>query len=523
MSAFVTLDSVSARTPDRHPLFHGLTVSLGAERVGLVGRNGAGKSTLLRIVAGLAEPSSGTVRRAGSVGVFQQDMPSDWSVVEALGVASRMDALGRILAGRGTADDLDAADWTLEARLGAALAQAGLSDLPLDRPLGTLSGGERTRIGIARLLIEAPDIGLLDEPTNNLDASGRAAIRSLVRVWRGGLLVASHDRELLDDMDRILELTTIGARSFGGGWSAFAASRDEDRLRARAELERADAGVRAARQAAQAQREAKERRDKAGRAFAARGSEPKLLLNARAERAENTGGRTQAIGDRRMGAALSEADEARSRVEILTPLTITLPSSGLPSNARVLAMEGVVAELGGRRLGPWTLHIDGPERIALKGANGAGKTTLLRLATGLSAPVAGTVRRAEGRIAMLDQHVALLDPEGTVLHNIRRLNPDAGDEEAYGICARFAFRNRDATRIVGTLSGGERLRAGLAATLSGPIPPWLVILDEPTNHLDIESVELLEESLRSFDGALLVVSHDSSFLERVKFDREFEV
>ena len=124
---------------------------------------------------------------------------------------------------------------------------------------------------------------------------------------------------------------------------------------------------------------------------------------------------------------------------------------------------------------------------------------------------------------MLDQHVGLLDPEGSILDNIRRLLPDASDEEAYAICARFAFRNRDARRVVGTLSGGERLRAGLAATLPGAAAPWLVILDEPTNHLDIESVELLEDALRSFDGALLVVSHDPSFVEHVGFDRVLEV
>ncbi|WP_019998986.1 ABC-F family ATP-binding cassette domain-containing protein [Aureimonas ureilytica] len=522
MSAFLTLDSVCARTPDG-PLFQKLTFAIGTERVGLVGRNGSGKSTLLRIVAGLAEPSSGTVRRTGTIGLLRQDMPGGWTLAEALGVANDLERLERILAGNGTAGDFDAADWTLESRIGAALAQVGLPALPLDRCLRTLSGGERTRVGIARLVMEAPDLLLLDEPTNNLDAAGRAAIRALMREWRGGVLVASHDRELLDDVDRILELTAIGARSFGGGWSAFSAARDEDRRRASAELERADADVRAVRQAVQARREAKERRDRAGRAFAAKGSEPKILLGARAERAQNSGGTAQAISDRRMGRALAEADDARSRVEVLTPLTIALPPSGLPSGANVLAMEGVVAEAGDRRLGPWTLRIDGPERIALKGANGAGKTTLLRIAAGLRAPVSGTVRRAEGRIVLLDQQVGLLDPEGTILDNIRRLHPDAGDEEAYALCARFAFRNRDARRVVGTLSGGERLRAGLAAALSGSAPPWLIILDEPTNHLDIESVEILENALLSFDGALLVVSHDPSFVERVGFDRVFEV
>jgi ATPase subunit of ABC transporter with duplicated ATPase domains len=523
MSAFLTLDSVSAQTPEREPLFHDLTLSLGAERVGLVGRNGSGKSTLLRIVAGLAEPSGGVVRRSGTIGVLEQDWPGEWTLAEALGVADQLETLGRILSGEGAADDFDRADWTLELRIEAALGEIGLPVMPLDRRMETLSGGERTRIGVARLLIEAPDLILLDEPTNNLDAGGRAAIHALVRSWRGGVLAASHDRQLLETMDRIVELTPIGVRIFGGGWSAFASAREADRTRAAAELERANAAVREAQRAAQAQREAKDRRDKAGRAFAAKGSEPKILLDAQAERAENSGARARTISDRLIADTIARTEQARARVEILTPLTIALPPSGLPSGAIVLALDRVIAEFGDRRLGPWTLHIKGPERVVLKGPNGAGKTTLLQIAAGLLAPVAGAVRRAEKRVAMLDQHLRLLDRGHSILDNVRRLNPKLSDEEAYAVCAHFAFRNRDARQIVGALSGGERLRAGLAATLAGSRPPWLIIMDEPTNHLDIESVELLEQALRAFDGALLVVSHDPSFVERVRLDREVEV
>ena len=137
-------------------------------------------------------------------------MPRGWTLAEALGVMDRLKMLERILAGNGTASDFDAADWTLESRIGNALAHAGLPELPLNRCIQTLSGGERTRVGIARLVIEAPDLLLLDEPTNNLDAAGRDAIRALMRDWRGGVLVASHDRELLEDVDRTLAVFDAG-------------------------------------------------------------------------------------------------------------------------------------------------------------------------------------------------------------------------------------------------------------------------------------------------------------------------
>ncbi|SFM94800.1 ABC-F family ATP-binding cassette domain-containing protein [Methylobacterium pseudosasicola] len=523
MSAFLTLDGVALRTPEGQTLFDDLNVSLGAERIGLVGRNGSGKSSLLRVAAGLAEPSAGSVRRSGTVGLLRQDWPENWTLADALGVSEPLAVLGRILTGQGSAEDLEAADWTLEPRLEAALAEAGLPGWPFDRRVGTLSGGERTRVGIARLLVEAPDLILLDEPTNNLDRPGRDTIWALLRDWRGGVLVASHDRALLEHVDRIVELTPLGVRIVGGGWSALAAWREAERARAAAALERAGAQLRDARAAAQQEREAKARRDRAGRAFAAKGSAPKILLGAQAERAENTGSRARAVGERLIGEAAARAEAARARVEVLAPLTIILPSSGLPSGAELLALDDVVADPGGGPLGPWTLAITGPERVAIGGPNGAGKTTLLKVAAGALRPVAGRVRRAEGRIALLDQHVGLLDPAASILANVRRLNPSLGEREAYAVCARFAFRNREAERRVETLSGGERLRAGLAGLLGRPQAPWLLILDEPTNHLDIESVALLEQALRGYDGALLVVSHDPAFLEAVGIERNVEI
>ena len=510
MSAFLTLDSISAQTPERQVLFSDLTLSIGAERVALVGRNGSGKSTLIRIIAGMAEPAAGAVQRSASISILAQDWPEDLTLARALGVADGMAILQRVLSGKGSAGDFDAADWTLESRLDAALAEVGLTGIALDRRIGSLSGGERTRVGVARLLVEASDLLLLDEPTNNLDAPGRAVIHSLVRNWRGGVLVASHDRELLETMDRIVELNPVGVRFVGGGWSVFAALRTAEREKAATELERSNTALREAQRAVQRQREAKERRDKAGRAFAVKGSEPKITLGAKAERAEDSGGRARRLGERQVSEAAAKAEEARARVEVLTPLTIALPPSGLPSAAHVLALERVTIDVGERQLGPWTFELYGPKRIAVTGPNGAGKTTLLKVAAGLLVPTTGTVRR-------------VLHHDTSILANFRRLNASLSEQDAYAACARFAFRNRDARQKVGTLSGGERLRAGLACTLAGARPPWLLILDEPTNHLDIEFVELLEGALREFDGALMVVSHDPAFVEAVGVQQEFNV
>ncbi len=467
---FITLNKLTFKTKQRRDLFGQLTLSIGAERVGIVGRNGCGKSTLLSVIAGRIEPTSGTVTSTGTVGLLRQAYPADWSVARALGVEREQAVLDRVIAGQGSSDDLENADWDLSGRIDAALVNCGLAEISLDRRMGSFSGGERIRIGTARLMIEVPDFVLLDEPTNNLDKAGREVIYRVVRDWRGGVVVASHDRALLEEMDRIIELTHLGMRNFGGGWSAFEQARTEERERLSKESDRASAQAQTAKRDAQARVEAQAKRDKAGKAVAAKGSDPKLLLNKRAERAEHTSARSKALGDKILAEAEKARAEAKSKIEIVTPLQIQLPACDIPCGARLLVMDGVEARFGGRKLGPWSLRIDGPERVQLRGANGTGKTTLLRIGAGLQPAAQG-----------------------------------------------------HAERLVGTLSGGERLRAGLAVAFSAQKSPWLLILDEPTNHLDVDTLEALEAALRQFDGALLIVSHDVSFIERVGFDRVIEV
>lgn len=520
MSSFVTLDSLSLSTPDGRPLFSDLTLSFGRQRAGLVGRNGCGKSTLLRAMTGEVEPAAGSIARSGSVVLLRQDWSDDTiSIAAALEVVGPLALLRRIEAGEGDVDDFAAADWTLEERIDDALGELGLAGFDLDRPLASLSGGQRTRIAIARAVIAAPDLLLLDEPTNNLDADGRAAIANLIAGRKGGVVVASHDRALLETMDRIVELAPIGCRSVEGGWSDFVAIRDADRERAAQALDRAEAGLRQAERGAQEQRQRKARRDKAGRAFGASGSVPRIVAGMMKERAEGSGAREGETARRLIGEAEVARSTARERVEIVTPLRIDLPPSGLSSSRELLRFEGAVIARGDRRIGPVSLTIRGPERIALTGPNGTGKTSMLLLAAGAIAPVGGTVTRSD-RIALLDQHVGLLDRDATILANLRALNRELDENQAYAALARFAFRNQAALRVVGTLSGGERLRAGLACILSAARPPQLLLLDEPTNHLDLDSIEVLEAALRDYDGALLVVSHDPAFLEAIAIERE---
>ncbi len=521
MSAFVVLDSISLVTPDGRQLFDRLTLALGRERIGLVGRNGCGKSTLLRLIAGEIEPASGSIHHIGSIGMLTQLADQRLTVDDALGVAGDLARLRRLERGEGSLEDAAEADWTLEARLHAALAEAGLRALPLERPVACLSGGERTRVALARLLIEAPDLLLLDEPTNNLDADGRKIVEQMIERWQGGVLAASHDRTLLERVDRIVELTPVGVSVFGGAWPAFADARDAARNRAEADLNRAADALRSTERAIQKGREKKARRDKAGRAFRATGSHDKMLLDASKQQAEESGARVSHLADRLIGDRTEALETARARLEILTPLSIDLPRTNLPQGRELVAFKDVVMTFGERRLfGPLSFEVRGPARIAIRGANGSGKTTLFRLITGELKPASGDIGRLTGRVAVLDQHVGLLDPTCNILDNLRRINPELTANEARAALARFAFRNRAALQVAGTLSGGERLRAGLACVFARPEPPLLLLLDEPTNHLDLASIEELENALKEFDGALIAISHDQRFLRAIEVQRE---
>ncbi|EJN03622.1 ABC-F family ATP-binding cassette domain-containing protein [Phyllobacterium sp. YR531] len=522
MSAHLVLQNISYTTAEGRTLFESLDLSLDRMRTGLVGRNGAGKSTLLKLITGEYAMQSGAISQAGSLGVLRQAIQASdtRTIIDELDAAGAYQTIQRMISGTGTLADSAEADWTLESRLAEALEQVGLQGCDPMRNLSTLSGGQRTRVSLAALILKKPDIILLDEPTNNLDRDGRQAVVDFLAQWRGSALVVSHDRQVLRTMDRIVELSSLGLKAYGGNWDEYKQQKDKEVAVADHDLVVAQRNLAELARKARIVAERKARKDSAGKRSRAKAGLSKLILDAREDRAEKTTGRDRQLADRQRQKADLELQSAISKIEQIKPVSFDIGASKVPQGKTVLAFQNVTG--GPDEQAPiiqrFSFTIEGGERVAVTGPNGSGKTTLLRLAIGELWPIAGRVHRS-GPFAMLDQNVNLLDTEGTVLQSFKRLNPDSTDNDCRAALARFLFRADSALRPVSTLSGGEMLRAGLACVLGGNWPPDLLILDEPTNHLDLMSIAAIETALNAYDGAILTVSHDEDFLSEIGIGR----
>lgn len=520
-SPLISFTNLSWCTPDGRSLFSNLNLSFESGRTGLVGRNGVGKTTLLKLASGELQPLMGRVDVRGRVACLRQSIRtnSTETVAECLGVAQAWALLRRAEDGAATIEELADVDWSLESRILSALARVRLDAEPNTR-LGEMSGGECTRVRLAAALYAEPDFLLLDEPTNHLDHEGREAVISFLAKWKGGAVIVSHDRGLLETMDAIVELTSLGATTYGGNWSHYREQKSAELAEARRDLVLAERRVAEVARKTQAIVEKKARKDAVGRRQKEKGGIPRIALGLMKNRSEDTSGMNTRLAERQQAEAADSAAAARRRMEILEPFSVVLPSTALAAGKTVLEMDDVsVGYVPGQPvLRHLSLRIAGPERIAISGPNGSGKTTSLQLISGTLKPWTGQVRIAT-EFAMLDQQMRILDGSQSIRDNFLRLNPEDNEQACRASLARFRFRADAAHQIAFTLSGGQVLRAALACVLGGTRLPRFLVLDEPTNHLDIESLEAVESGLRAYDGALLVVSHDESFLQNIGITR----
>lgn len=520
-SAAVACSDLSFQWTDGTVVFDGLSLTLGRGRTGLVGTNGAGKSTLLRLLAGQLAPARGSVTVGGSLAYLPQNVTLDTGlrVDHALGIAAKRAALHAIEGGDASERHFETVgdDWDIEERTLATLGSLGLDGIELDRTVDQLSGGETVLLRLAAVLLERPDVLLLDEPTNNLDLYARRRLYDTVEAWRSGsLIVVSHDLELLERVDRIAELRTGAVTLFGGGWSDYQDALAVQQEAAERTLRAADADLRRQKRELEETQLKLGKRQRQSRRLDAQGGIPKIVANELKKSAQQSAGKLRGIHEDRLDEARERREEAADAVRQDAEIKVDLPHTAVPNGRAVLALSGLRPRFG--RLTEGDLLVSGPERIALVGRNGAGKTSLLRTITGESDPVSGEAK-VSVPLRFLPQRLDVLEEELSVFENVSRLAPGVTDQHIRAQLARFLFKGARAEQVAGTLSGGERFRASLAATMLAAPAPQLLMLDEPTNNLDLSSVRQLTGALEAYEGALLVASHDLPFLEAVGINR----
>ena len=546
MTAAIVCSDLTFAWPDgdpKTPVLSGLTASFGPGRTGLMGVNGSGKSTLLRLIAGELRPGSGTVRTDGDVGYLPQaiTLGTHRSVSDLLGITAARTALHAIEAGE-TGEEAFAAvgdDWDVEERARAWLDRLGLGGLDLDDRVERLSGGETVLAALAALFLRRPDILLLDEPTNNLDLDARRRLYGAVASWTGVIVIVSHDRELLGLVDQIADLSAGSIRMYGGNLADYEELAAAEQAAAERAVSAAAAVVRRERRDLVDAQVKQARRDRQGRKLAASGSMPKIVAHARQRSAQETAGRSRELHAERLQTARDRLADAEQAVRDDAEIRVELPGTAVPAGRTVLTVTGLAgahshpaapaspapaspppasASAPGPALTLAELIVRGPERIALTGPNGAGKTTLLRAIAGL-APLPGVGVRLGAVVGYLPQRLDILNDSLSVVDNVRAAAPAASVNEVRASLARFLFRGERADRLAGTLSGGERFRAVLAALLLAQPAPQLLLLDEPTNNLDMASVRQLSLALEGYRGAVLVASHDLPFLRSAGITR----
>ncbi len=525
----IIAQSISYTHPDREVLFQHISFSISAgQKAALVGNNGTGKSTLLQVLAGLLQASDGSVQLSGRHYYVPQHLGqyNSQTIAQALGVAGKLQALHAILNGDASEQHFTALndDWDIEERVHSALDYWQLQHLDVNQPMADLSGGEKTKVFLAGILIHQPQIVLLDEPSNHLDGPARQLLYQWIAQTKSTVLVVSHDITLLNQLDLTLELTRQGVTAYGGNYDFYLAQRDGQLTALQAQADEKQKALKQAKQKARDLAEQRQRQEARGKAAGKSQSLPRIVAGTLQRQAEQSTAKMKAVQSEKLDSLSADLQQLRTQVQEQHELKIDLRRSDLHRGKLLVDMQAVNVIVNGHPLWaePVNFQLRSGERVRVSGRNGSGKTTLLRLLMGLQEPSEGQVIKAPFTCLYLDQEYSAINNHLTVLAQLQQHNQRHLPEHDLKMLLHYhQFNAAYWNRPCAALSGGEKMKLLLCCMAVTNHLPDVLILDEPTNNLDLQSQQVLTNAVRSFEGTFLVISHDEYFLGEVKLMSEF--
>ncbi|MEI8593244.1 ABC-F family ATP-binding cassette domain-containing protein [Photobacterium sp. Hal280] len=506
--------SLTVFLPHGEPLFSDLSLTLDRETTALVGRNGCGKSVLAALLSGARQPDEGRVIRHARIAYLpqltvQSDLSALGTVAQALGVEGCLQALQRIAAGSCDPADFEAVgdQWDLPASLSRQLSALGLPPDP-EQSCASLSGGELTRLRLWLCLRSDAELLILDEPSNHLDRQGREWLSQQIAHFQGGILLISHDQSLLNNADRIIELSHTGLACYGTDFVQYRQQKHHETRLLATRLSKAKQQINAIQRQHQRNEEKAQRRAAAGKRDRRDGSQSTLLLDFQKNAAESAASSRTHQHHQQLDDARQQLQSLQDKADSTKPLSFSTDSANKRS-ARLLT----ITELGLQRgqLPAISRTIWYGDKIHLRGSNGTGKSTLLKTLLGGMPVKSGEIHK-HGPLCYLDQHFSLFDLQASLIENLTRHCPAYTAAELRTLAACIGFRRDRVAQQVSTLSGGERMRLAMLV-VSHQQQEGLLLLDEPDNHLDLDSKSMMSQALSEHQGSFILVSHDQDFVE----------
>lgn len=521
------LQGITYSHPNKDPLFSNLDLTINKyDKTALVGNNGSGKSTLLKLIAGELNPVSGSIKTASRVFYIPQQLAqyNHCSIAQALGVESKLKALAAILSGDANEANLDILndEWDIEQRCREALTIWHLHDLDLATSMSNLSGGQKTRVFLAGINIHKPDLVLLDEPSNNLDASGRKLLYEYILSTRNTLVIVSHDRMLLNLVNRIMELRNGTPYPYGGNYDFYAAQKTVEAEALEEQVKEKEKTLRKAKETERTAMTRQQKLDARGKKKQTAAGLPKIMMNTLKNNAEKSTAKMKDVHKEKVESVVKDLLSLRKELPDIDKMKPGFDTSTQHKGKTLINATSINFAYTKDFL--WSQHVSfqlvSGERLAIKAPNGFGKSTLLKIILGNLEPQNGTIKRADIRSVYLDQEYSLIDTAVSVYEQASKYNT-AGLEE-YEIktrLSRFLFNAHQWAVNCTNLSGGEKMRLSLCCMDLTHKAPDLIVLDEPTNNLDLQNINILTSAIANYKGTVLVVSHDEVFLEEIGIER----